>query len=155
MRRLMVCCWVALLGLLWAPSTVWAEELMMVRSELPFPRAQPALEEAIQNQGYVVSQAQRVDIDLVVVGFSRGNYRVVSFGRPEELKMLSTNYPELLPFLPQQVVIFGERDNSLLVALSPLYLKRFYNDPQLVEMFDRWTKDLEAILEAVRVAELH
>lgn len=138
--------------LLMLSSPLWATDLLMVRSKLPFPQAQPRLEQEIQALGYSISAVQRVDIDLVVLGFSRGTYRAVSYGRPEEIVELSARYPELTPFLPLQVVVFGERGSSLLVALNPLYLKQFFPQPELEEIFNRWNRDLEQILGRVRDA---
>ncbi|HEC17231.1 MAG TPA: DUF302 domain-containing protein [Sedimenticola sp.] len=141
---------VALLFLISTP--LWGGDLLMVRSQLPFPQAQPRLEEEIVALGYTLSQARRVDIDLVGVGFTSGTYRAISYGDPEEIKMLSRRYPELTPFLPLQIVIFAERNESLLVALSPLYLKAFFPQPDLAGIFMRWNRDLQQIMENVRDA---
>jgi len=149
-RFIAISCRALIVLCLLASAPLLAGELLMVRSPLTFPEAQPRLEEAIQAQGYALSQAERVDIDLVAIGFSHGNYRVVSYGRPEEIKMLSRRYPELMPFLPLQVVIFGERGSSLLVAINPLYLQQFFSQPELAKVFNRWNYDLERILENVR-----
>lgn len=77
---------------------------------------------------------------------------VITYGKPDEISMVAKGYPELLPYLPLQVVIFSERDTSLLVAVSPLYLKKFFIQPELDDLFDRWNQDLQMILEAVRDA---
>ncbi len=130
-----------------------AANLMMVRSQLPFSEAQGRLQQAIEAQGYIVSRVQRVDIDLVSIGFSQGTYRAVSYAKPEELIALSERYPEFTPFLPLQVVIFAEGNDSLLVAVNPLYYQKFFTQPELVEAFKRWSQDLQLILEAVRDVE--
>ena len=139
--------------LLMVAAPLWATDLLMVRSKLTFSSAQSRLEQEIRTLGYSISAAQRVDIDLVAVGFSAGNYRAISYGRLEEIQSLAERYPELTPFLPLQVVIFGERNTSLLVAVNPLYLKQFFTQPELADTFDRWNRDLELILERVRAAK--
>lgn len=153
MNRLNIICgrFLILLCLL-CSAPLLASDLLMVRSQLAYPDAQPRLEAAIQEQGYEVSEAERVDISLVVTGFAKGNYRVITYGKPDEISMVAKGYPELLPYLPLQVVIFSERDTSLLVAVSPLYLKKFFIQPELDDLFDRWNQDLQMILEAVRDA---
>ncbi len=138
--------------LLMVTGSLWAGDLLMVRSQLVFSDAQPRLEEEINALGYFTSSARRVDIDLVSAGFSRGTYRSIAYGKPDEIKELSAHYPELTPFLPPQIVIFGERNESLLVALSPLYLAEIFPQPELADIFERWHKDLQRILENIRDA---
>ncbi|MFC1603077.1 DUF302 domain-containing protein [Pseudomonadota bacterium] len=138
--------------LLLVSGSLWASDLLMVRSQLAFPDAQPRLEEEINALGYFTSNARRVDIDLVNVGFSHGTYRAIAYGKPDEIKRLAEDYPELTPFLPPQIVIFAEREESLLVALNPLYLTEFFPQPELIDIFERWNRDLQIILENVRDA---
>jgi hypothetical protein len=133
-------------------GTLLANDLLMVRSQLPFPNAQPRLEAEINALGYFTSNADRVDINLVSVGFTHDIYRVIAYGKPEEIRFLANNYPELTPFLPPQIVVFGERNESLLVALSPLYLADYFQQPELVVIFKQWDKDLQTILENLRDA---
>jgi len=142
----------AVVLLLVLSGSLWANDLLMVRSQLTFSDAQPRLEDEINALGYFTSNARRVDIDLISAGFSRGTYRSIAYGKPDEIKKLSESYPELTPFLPPQIVIFSERQESLLVALSPRYLAEIFPQPELVEVFDRWHKDLQVILENVRDA---
>ena len=151
-KTTVVCSGVGLALLLLVSSPLMAGDLLMVRSQLPFPQAQPRLEQELVTRGYTLSQARRVDIDLVVLGFSRGDYRIFSYGKPEEIKMLSERYPELTPFLPLQVLLFSERNESLLVALGPLYLKALFPQPELADIFMRWNQDLQQIMENVRDA---
>ncbi len=138
--------------LLMMTSALWADDLLMVRSQLVFEDAQPRLEDEINALGYFTSNARRVDIDLISAGFSRGIYRSIAYGKPDEVKVLSERYPELTPFLPLQIVIFGERSESLLVALSPLYLAELFPQPELVNVFAGWHKDLQIIMENMRDA---
>ena len=147
-----LCKWPAIALILMASGSLWAGDLLMVRSQLTFSDAHARVEEEINALGYVTSTARRVDIDLVSAGFSRGTYRVIAYGKPGKLKKLAEHYPELTPFLPPQIVIFGERKESLLVALSPLYLAEFFTQPELVDTFKVWNRDLQIILENVRDA---
>jgi len=138
--------------LLMISGSLWGSDLLMVRSQLAFTDAQPRLEEEINALGYFTANARKVDIDLISARFSRGTYRSIAYGKSDEIKGLSEKYPELTPFLPPQIVIFGEHKESLLVALSPLYLAEFFPQPELVETFKRWDRDLQIIMENVRDA---
>jgi len=147
-----LCKWSVIIVILTTSGSLLAGDLLMVRSQLSFSDAQSRVEKEINALGYFTSTARRVDIDLVSAGFSRETYRVIAYGKPDEIKRLAENYPEITPFLPPQIVIFGERKETLLVALSPLYLAEFFIQPELVDTFERWGNDLQTILENVRDA---
>ncbi len=144
--------WLGVALLMTMTGALWASDLLMVRSQLLFEDAQPRLEDEINALGYFTSGARRVDIDLTSAGFSRGTYRSIAYGKPDELKALSERYPELTPFLPLQIVIFGEQGESLLVALNPLYLAELFPQPELVNVFESWHRDLQIIMENMRDA---
>lgn len=140
-----------LLCLLSLPST--AEDMLMVRSHAAFEESMLMLQEAISKQGYVLSRVQRVDIGLTGSGYKTDKYRVVFFGKPEEVRELSTRYPGLIPYLPLQIAIFAEADETLLVAANPMRLSTAYDDPELDKRFARWEQDLQGILDRVRAGE--
>ena len=127
-----------------------AADMLMVRSKAPFEETMLNLQQAISDQGYVLSRVQRVDIGLTESGYQTDKFRVVFFGKPEEIRRLSANYPELIPYLPLQIAIFAQADETLLATASPLDLNDAYAKPELAALFKRWEKDLRAILERVR-----
>lgn len=144
---------VALLLMLAVAAAPHAEDLLMVRSPAQFEESMAALQEAIAAQGYTVSRVQRVDIGLTEFGYQTDKYRVVFFGRPDEVRALSARYPELIPHLPLQVAIFAEGEETLLVTANPLDLAASYANPELERIFARWERDVRSILEKVRQAE--
>ncbi|HED19559.1 MAG TPA: DUF302 domain-containing protein [Gammaproteobacteria bacterium] len=130
-----------------------AQDLFMVRSQLPFPEAMSALQQSIGKSGYKVSRVQRVDIGLTKSGYKTDKYRVVFFGDADELRAVSDRHPELIPYLPLKISIFAENDETLLLASSFKHLRPFYPGPDLQLQFDRWESTIRDILERVRVAE--
>ncbi len=144
-------CWLIALLALWT-GTVGADELIMARVTQSFPEAMNNLQQTIREQGYVVSRVQRVDIGLTTSGFQTAEYRLVFFGKPEEIKQLSAHHPELIPYLPLEIVIFAEGDDSIILAASPAKLAEFYPDPELGRQFSRWDRDLRAIFDAMTTA---
>ncbi|MGD8842095.1 MAG: DUF302 domain-containing protein [Gammaproteobacteria bacterium] len=130
-----------------------AQDLYMIRSSLSFPEAMAVLQLSIQESGYKVSRVQRVDIGLTKSGFTTDRYRIVFFGRLEDVREISDRYPELIPFLPLKIAIFAENDDTLLVSSSFEHLRPFYKSPRLRAKFDRWETDVRNILERVRNAE--
>ncbi len=139
--------------LLFVAASVSAQDLYMVRSQMAFPETMIALQKAIREQGYTLSRVQRVDIGLTKSGFKTDRYRVVFFGKPEEIKQLGENHLDLVPYLPLKIAIFAEGDETLLLASSFRHLRPFYTQADIRKHFDVWEKDLQRILEQVRLSE--
>jgi len=135
------------------PSVPVAQDLFMVRSQLPFPEAMSILQQSIGESGYKVSRVQRVDIGLTKSGYKTDKYRVVFFGDLDELRSVSDRHPGLIPYLPLKISIFAEEDETLLLASGFRHLRPFYSSPDLQSQFDRWESAIRDILERVRVAE--
>lgn len=142
--------WLSLLLVSVLSAPVYAEDLLMARSPAAFEETMLALQSAISKQGYVLSRVQRVDIGLTGSGYKTDKYRVVFFGKSEEVRELSAAYPELIPYLPLQIAIFAEADETLLVAANPVQLSESFANPELDKRFARWERDLRMILERVR-----
>ena len=141
----------ALLALL--SQLVCAKDLYMVRSAMSFPEAMSVLQETIGQHGYKVSRVQRVDIGLTTFGYQTDKYRVVFFGKLDEIRELSARYTSLVPYVPLKIAIFAEGTETILLASSFEHLRSSYQDPELRRYFDRWEADIQTILEYVRVAE--
>ncbi|NCS65696.1 MAG: DUF302 domain-containing protein [Hydrogenophilales bacterium CG03_land_8_20_14_0_80_62_28] len=129
-----------------------ADQLLMIRSSLPFAEAMLALQNAISESGYKVARVQNVDIGLSKIGYKTDNYKVVFYGKAEEAARLVEKYPELIPYLPLNVAIFAEKDNTILVTNRPGVLAEFFPAPELKTLFMDWEKDLAKILNKVRDA---
>jgi len=124
-----------------------ADDLLMVRAELPFDDAISNLQIAIQDHGYQVARIQRVDVGLASGGYKTAEYRLVFFGKPKEMRELEDRYPELLPYLPLKIVIFAEGDSTLALAYNPAILQTFFKKEALQDQTRRWEKDIRAILD--------
>ncbi len=133
-------------------GTASADELIMVRVEKPFPEAMNALQQVIKDQGYQVARVQRVDIGLTASGYKTAEYRVVFFGKRDELLRLPDKHPELLAYLPLKFTIFSEGEHTLVVTNNPHLLGEFFREPGLVRTFQRWEKDVRAMLDQLTQA---
>ncbi|MGE5241911.1 MAG: DUF302 domain-containing protein [Bacteroidota bacterium] len=127
--------------------TARANDLLMVRAELPFDDAISNLQIAIQDHGYQVARIQRVDVGLASGGYKTAEYRLVFFGKPREMHKLEDRYPELLPYLPLKIVIFAEGDSTLALAYNPAILQTFFKKEALQDQTRSWEKDIRAILD--------
>ena len=127
-----------------------ADELLMARSEHLFPEAMTLLQSAISTRGYTITRLQEVNENLARREFKSDMYRVVYFGKYEEIKAVTAKYPELIPFLPLNITIFAEGDQAILVTSHPRTLQKSFPDLQLKPVFERWEKDMLAIMDEVR-----
>lgn len=129
-----------------------ADGLMMARCDQMFPEAMTLLQDSITARGYTITRLQQVNENLARRHYPSDMYRVVFFGKADEVKALAAAHPDLIPFLPLSITIFAEGDQSILVASHPRTLEKFFPDPELKPVFERWEKDLEGIMDEVRKA---
>lgn len=141
----------ALLSLL-AVSPARADGLLMARSNQMFPEAMTLLQSAISNHGYTITRLQQVNENLAKMHYKSDMYRVVFFGKYDEIHALTEKYPNLIPYLPLSITIFAEGDQAVLVAAHPRTLEELFPDPALKPTFERWERDLEGIFDEVREA---
>ncbi len=127
-----------------------ADGLLMARSDNQFPEAMTLLQSAISSRGYKITRLQEVNENLAKRHFKSDMYRVVYFGKYDEVKAVSASHPELIPFLPLNITIFAEGDQAILVASHPNMLESLVPDPKLKPLFDRWETDIRAIMDEVR-----
>lgn len=151
MRRLTLPLLLLLLVGLLRPAL--AQDLFMVRSRLPFAEAMLMLQEAVRDHGYTLSRVQRVDIGLTNMGYKTDKYRVVFFGKPEQVRRLTREHPELIPYLPLKIAIFAEETDTLLISANPRRMAEFYGDEELSAVFDQWAQDVQAMLDRLQAAE--
>lgn len=141
--------WLALL--LGTPAA--ADDLLMARANRMFPEAMTLLQAAVSSRGYTVTRLQQVNENLQRREFKSDMYRVVYFGKLEEVRRATASHPELIPFLPLNITIFAEGDQTILVASHPQMLQEFFPDPELKPLFGRWEKDMVEIMDEVREAK--
>ncbi|MFP5418474.1 MAG: DUF302 domain-containing protein [Gammaproteobacteria bacterium] len=138
-----------LLVLAWS-NAARADDLLMVRMEKPFPEAMTLLQSAISSRGYTITRLQQVNENLERRAFKSDMYRVVYFGKLDEIRQVSAQQPELIPFLPLNITIFAEGDQAILVSSHPNTLRAFFPSPALKPVFDRWEGDVLAIMDELR-----
>ncbi len=136
--------------LLWVNGPARADGLLMARSLQMFPEAMTSLQSAISARGYKITRLQEVNENLARRDYKSDMYRVVFFGKYEEIKALSAQYPELIPFLPLNITIFAEGNQAILVSAHPRELEKFFPDPGLKPVFERWEKDVSEVMDEVR-----
>jgi len=125
-------------------------EMIMVRSSDAFPETMSSLQQAISDRGYNLSRVQRVDVGLTAKGYETDKYRVVFFGKGEQIKQLAVNYPQLIPYLPLKIAIYAEGDNTILISANPASFNDMFDIPELKPVFNQWQRDITDILNSVQ-----
>ncbi len=140
-----------LILLLFATSAMAAEEsMLMMRSTQSFPETMLELQKHLGEYGYTISRVQRVDIGLTSSGFETDKYRIVFYGKPEEIRKFSRRFPQLIPYLPLKLTIFAEQEETLLVALDPVILADVVKDQEFQYTLQRWRNDILSIMDEMR-----
>ena len=142
---------ILLFSLLAATLPGYAQNILTVRSAQNFERSMASLKSSIESHGYRVSHVQRCDSGLTGLGYETDRYRVVFFGKLDEVRQLSADHPGLIPFLPLKIALFAEGDETIISSINPTSLGEFYRDAELEVQFRRWENDLRSILRELQI----
>ena len=127
-----------------------AGQMLMARSTQPFEVAMAVLQEAIADYGYTVAHVQKCDGGMTEFHYKTDFYRVVFFGKIDEVRWLTDKYPEIAPFLPLKIAVFAEKDETVFSALNPMDLDQYFADPEVKIQLQRWANDMRSMLNDVR-----
>ena len=126
---------------------------LMARTQSSFPDTMLEVQEALKARGYTIAHIQKCDGGLKGMGYKSDFYRVIFFGKLDEVREISEKYPAMVAFLPLKIAVFAEDDETVLATMNPGDLSRMMNDPALEPYFQRWDQDIRAVLEQVRHSE--
>lgn len=140
------------LVLLSSAISAYGDDLLMVRSQQAFPEAMLTLQTSIIDHGYIVTRVQRVDIGLNSKGYKTDKYRVVFFGKRDEIHYLVNKYPVLAAYMPLKISIFAEGDSTVLVTANPIIYADMINNKKDKLLFRRWESDIYSIFDDIRKA---
>lgn len=148
MKRLTVLILSAFLVL--GPGAASAETTLLARIDRPFDATLGQLQKVIAEHGYTVSHVQRCDAGLLHSGYPTDKYRVVFFGKLEEVRAISASHPELVPYLPLKIAVFAENGDTILSVFNPTVYERLFPESPLSTSFRRWESDIRSILDEMR-----
>jgi uncharacterized protein (DUF302 family) len=129
----------------------------MLMGRIPM-RAEIVLEyvkTSVEEHGYQVAHIQLCDGGMKDFGYKSDTYRVVFFGKLEEVRTATERYPELVSYLPLKLAVIAEEDETLLAVLDPEALAPFFSEEAVKTQLGRWHSDLVSILDDVRRATAH
>ncbi len=136
--------------LLSAVSQANEQRLFMVRSNIPFDVAMERVQSILNSYEYEVAHTQRCDGGLADFGYQTDFYRVLFWGKYQEVHELSEKFPEIVPFLPLKFLVFAENDETVFIALNPAMLAEYYSSPELKLQLMRWKNDIESVMNELR-----
>ncbi len=146
--------------ILWISISVFsinsvAGSVVMIRTDLGFEAAMEVLKESIEAHGYTVAHEQKCDGGMAEFDYATDFYRVIFFGKLQEVRGFSEKYPEMIPFLPLKIALFAENKETVVVAVDPTALSPFFPQAELQTQFLRWSNDINSILGDVRDAHMN
>lgn len=127
-----------------------ADNMLMGRIPL---RAEIVLEyvkDSIEQHGYSIAHLQLCDGGMKDFGYKSDFYRVVFFGKADEVNRIAEKYPELVSYLPLKLAVIAEKDETLLTILNPEALAPYFPEQEMQIQLGRWHNDLVSILDEVR-----
>ena len=130
-----------------------AENMIMLRVNHNFEDTMILVKDKLGEYGYKVAHIQKCDGGLGDFGYKTDRYRSIFYGKFEEMRHLSQQYPELIPYVPLKIAVMKEKDTVVLVALNPEILSEFFPERALAIQFGRWANDVRAIFDEVASAE--
>ncbi|MDH5445041.1 MAG: DUF302 domain-containing protein [Gammaproteobacteria bacterium] len=115
-----------------------------------YPEAMMFVQDQLRQRGYKISRVQHVDKGLKSRGYESRRYRVVFFGKPDEINIIRTQYSALIPFFPLNITVFEEPDHIGVSAIDPMQIYRLYGEEVLTDKFKQWSQDIQAVVKAFK-----
>jgi len=141
---------VLLLPLLILPAAASDNDMMMARLPMKADIALEYVKASIHEHEYLIAHEQLCDGGMTGFGYKTDTYRVLFFGKGEEVRMLSRKYPDIVSYLPLKMTVVAEKNETLLSILDPAFLMPYYNDRDTRIIFQRWKNDIRSIFNDVR-----
>lgn len=140
--------------LLMLSSTVYAENMIMLRVNNSYDNAMISVKEKLKGYGYQIAHIQKCDGGMKSMGYISDEYKVIFFGKLKEVRELSKKYPQIIPYIPLKIAVIKEKDSVVLVASNPSSLSPYFKQKELHTQFERWENDIRAIFKEISDVEI-
>ena len=107
------------ISLFFINSAIANEDILTARTTAGFDVTLEKAKLVLQENTFTVAHVQRCDGGLRQMGYHTDNYKIIFFGRLEEVREVTKAHPELMPFLPLKLAVFAENDETLLSTVNP------------------------------------
>ncbi|MEE9310396.1 MAG: DUF302 domain-containing protein [Cocleimonas sp.] len=134
------------------PTAISDDTILLTRVPHNFDMTLNIVKDVLKDNNFKVAHVQRCDGGLKQMGYESDKYRVVFFGRHNEVREMSKTYPELIPFMPFKILIYAEGKESVVSILSPEALKPMMKDELILKKLDQWKDEFVNILQQTKNA---
>nr|CAA6829041.1 MAG: Unknown protein [uncultured Thiotrichaceae bacterium] len=142
--------WIASLFLLGGTANAAEDNLLTVRNTKPFTQTLDMAAETLEKHGFTVAHVQKCDGGLHAMGYETDHYRVIFFGRLEEVRELSKTHPQLIPLFPFKLAVYAEDNDTVISVINPAGLETMLQaDPVLKEKLRQWEQEFKDVLNEV------
>jgi uncharacterized protein (DUF302 family) len=141
-----------MLVLLGMPLVVQAEDdLLSVRVNQGFDQTMEQAQEVLNKHGFSVAHIQQCDGGLQHMGYETDQYKLIFFGKLDDVRELSKIHPELIPFFPFKLAVYAEGKDTLLSVINPSSLGLMLRaDAGLQAKMQGWEQEFRAVLGEVQ-----
>ncbi|WP_456407029.1 DUF302 domain-containing protein [Thiolapillus sp.] len=127
------------------------QNLLMARSSAKAVDVMDILKDTLPEYGYTVAHTQRCDGGMAEFDYKSDFYRVVFFGKLQEVREILARHPEMSAYLPLKIAVIAEKDETVLAAMDPRALSPMYpDDPALQLKLSHWRHDIRAMFDEIR-----
>lgn len=106
------------------------------------------LQKYIKKQGYKIAFRQHCDVAMTQRDYQTDKYRILFFGKYQEVKDLTQRNPELTPHLPLAITtIEGKNNTTTLVSDSPQNWLSLIKSKQDKAIVNQWYLDILQIIK--------
>lgn len=130
-------------------SVAQAENMLMARSYDDFDTTLENVKKALESRGYTIAHEQKCDGGLKGFGYETDLYRVLFYGKPEEVRYWSKKNPMMVPYLPLKIAVFAEDSEVLVVSFNHEELSSLFGDRKLQIQFSRWKNDISSVMDEI------
>lgn len=138
------------LFLLLITTHTFANDIIMQKAQYDFSHTWLNLQKYTKEQGYTVGFKQRCDLGLKKMHYDSDKYRILFFGKYQEIKDITKRNPEITPHLPLSITSIESYDNkniTTLVSASPKAWLSLVKSKQDKETVNRWYLDILQIIK--------
>jgi len=140
-------------ALLLLAGSASADTMLMTRVMMKAEIAFEYLVTSIEEHGYSVAHVQTCDTGMGDFGYKSDFYRVVFFGKGEEVRSISKTHPEFAAYMPMKIAVVAERGETVMSVVNPLTFNQYYPDDEKMKVqFGRWYNDIQSMFRDVQKA---
>ena len=129
-----------------------SNQMLLVRADHKFEDTLDIVKDVLHKNGFEVAHVQRCDGGLKHMGYNTDKYRIVFFGRLEEVREISKTHSELIPFLPFKLLVYAEGNQSIISIMNPENLKGTLKDKAFNRKLEEWKDEFVKILEQTKAS---